>query len=132
MPCPYFYPVARIGKENRWPLGDPWRGLCHADPARIWEPSEAIARSFCNLGYARGACSYFPETGQADARRYTVSADDGERLTILYAEELDHQPAGDGSVQFLIADQSIGHSNRLVAQQAWAYAQSYLRRKLHE
>jgi hypothetical protein len=50
-------------------------------------------------------------------------------LTILYCEELDHQPAGHGSVECDSSGHHVDHANRIVAQQAWAYAQSYLRRK---
>jgi hypothetical protein len=121
--------MARLTGEKRWPLGDPWEGTCHADPGNLREPGEAFARTACNLGYARGACSSYPVTGTIDARRYTLSADTTDRLTILYSEELDHQPAGHGTLDFVIADDAAKHPDPLIVRQCWAYAQSYLRRK---
>ena len=82
MSCPYFCPVAPrargAGPESAMlPLGDEWAGVCRAAPDPPPEPEEAILRSLCNFGYARGSCTRFPGDEGPDAVRFSVSRDDG-------------------------------------------------------
>lgn len=133
MPCPYFYPVERIGLwsgPERMPLGDPYRGRCHADPVCEWLPEEEILVGFCNVGYARSRCPRFPPEGGADANRFTLYADDGERLVIRYAAERGYMPHACGSVECTTPDMRLNVPLASpLDRQIQAFAESYLRRK---
>ncbi len=138
MACPYFFPVEKFAdkawaKPPRLPLGDPYTGLCCADPLREWRPDEATLRDLCNRGYARRRCSRFPDDASPDAVRFTVSADLGSVLKLYYVIEKNRSPVEHGPMEYssetgqLLPDTAGG----LLQKQAQAYIDSYLRRK-HE
>ena len=133
MSCPHFYPVERIGLwsgPERMPLGDPYRGRCHADPHQEWSPDEEMLVGFCNVGYARSRCPRFPAGDGADAVRFVISADDGERLVIQYATERGYLPHSCGTVEYTSADMRLSAPLAPpLDRQILAFAGSYLRRK---
>jgi hypothetical protein len=114
------------------PLGGAWSGLCRAIPSEPWEPEPADVERRCNLGYARGVCSRFPDDGGPDAIRFTVSRDDGAVLRLYYVAERDHHPFAHGTLEYAraaaVAPPHATCGETLDAQ-ARAYAASYLRRK---
>jgi hypothetical protein len=102
--CPYFYPVERFddhawAKPPRLPLGDPCRGSCRAVPGEAFIPGDDQQRELCNLGYARKRCRRFPTGAEADAVRFSIESDDGERLEIVYVLEKDWAPVRHGRVE---------------------------------
>ena len=133
MACPYFLPQERLadkGKRPRLPLGDPYSGVCRADPKSEWRPDEATLRISCNVGYA-SSCPRFPQGPGADAIRFSVIGDEGGALRIFYVAERDHTALEHGTLEFSIGEGKFRgeHSNHLLTEQAQAYAESYLRRK---
>src|SRR5262249_9621337 len=87
MACPYFFPLHPTfegeGPQHAMlPLGGLWSGDCRAAHCGQSQPDEATVRSLCNLGYARGTCSRFPVEDGPDAVRFTISADDGDCLSL--------------------------------------------------
>jgi hypothetical protein len=137
MACPYFYPVERFDekawpKHPRLPLGDPYVGLCRADPMRERRPDDAVLRDYCNLGYARGRCPQFPGSGP-DALRFSVVGDRHRLLRIFYVLEKEHATVEHGTLEYSEETREflVGHSNRIIEQQAGAYAASYVHRKLN-
>jgi len=111
------------------PLGDLWMGVCTAVADEPWQP-DANALHTCNLGYARGECGRFPSAEGPDAVRFAIRSDDGECVTIAWVTERDHHPFAHGSMAFSTRDRCVREpSPRVVAAQAQAYAESYLRRK---
>ncbi len=136
MSCPYFCPVAPrargSGPENAMlPLGDEWAGVCRAAPGPSPEPEEAVLRSLCNLGYARGMCARFPGDDGPDAVRFSVSRDDGASLGIYYVMERDHHPFAHGPLEYSLAGAAFVNPplREIAIRQATAYVESYLRRK---
>jgi hypothetical protein len=120
MACPCFKPLRRLdaGGWNpppRLPLGSAWGGLCTAGDA--WEPPDLTQRDVCNYGYARGRCDRFPETGAADAVRFSMSA--SERL--IYIFEKDHRPIEHGEID------ATTEAREPLASLARAFAESYHR-----
>lgn len=116
------------------PLGDDWLGICRARNGQPWEPDEASLRTFCNLGYARGACPRFPVdggNGEPDAVRFTISRDDGHAVEVYYVVERDHHPFAHGGLKFCRAAAAFLEPapTELLDRQAGAYIISYLRRK---
>jgi hypothetical protein len=115
----------------RLPLGDPYHGVCHAEPSHIFDPPEATQRDLCNCGYARGRCDRFPLDSSSDAIRFSVTGDQGGRVRLVYIIEKNHAPADHGAMesgpeemQFI----SLGE-NEILSRQARAFLESYLRRK---
>ncbi len=136
MACPYFYPLeprggAPQGRETMLPLGGSWSGVCRAVAGGDCRPDERAMLSLCNLGYARGQCSRFPEGDGPDAARFTISHDDGERLHLYYVLERDHHPFAHGAIEYSRNGGAVAGStaNDEVRRQASAYAESYLRLK---
>lgn len=136
MACPYFFPVEPRSHENNplhamLPLGATWTGLCRAAPERDSQPDDAILRTLCNLGYARGDCARFPGDDGPDAVRFTISQDDGTSLRIYYVIERDHHPFAHGSLDYSLACGGFAEppSAETMCRQASAYVESYLRRK---
>ena len=132
MSCPYFDPIAPqvpgSGPESAMlPLGDMWAGLCRAARDAPWQPDHATLQPYCNLGYARGACAHFPDDDGPDAVRFTVYADDGAVIRLYHVLERDHHPFAHGPLEYPLAAAPAADS--LLARQAHAYVQSYLRRK---
>jgi hypothetical protein len=110
------------------PLGDEWAGLCRAEPAAPAQPDDA---SWCNLGYARGACPRFPAGDGPDAVRFTVRAADDAGLRLYYVVERDHHPFAHGPLEYSLASGALvnpPHGEGL-GRQALAYVRSYFRRK---
>ena len=136
MACPFFVPSRRLENAGwvrppRLPLGDPFGGACHAQPADIVEPPEAQQRELCNCGYARGRCDRFPGSGASDAVRFSVTDDSPARLLVVYVVEKDHAPTEFGTLEYLIADARLGgpHISDVLVQQARAFLESYLSRR---
>ncbi len=128
MPCPYFYPTARLEDDfwavpPRLPLGDAYRGECRA-AAAVHEPDEATARTVCNAGYARGRCDHFPASSETDAMRYNMASDAGGILRIQYIFESRCWPRDHGVVEY----PEPSHADPVLCRQASAFAESYLRR----
>jgi hypothetical protein len=135
--CPFFAPSRRLEiagwvRPPRLPLGDPFGGACHAQPADIIEPPEARQRELCNCGYARGRCDRFPGNGAADAVRFSVTDETTSRLRVVYVVEKDHVPAEFGTLEYLIDDARLGGPpiSDVLVQQARAFLESYLRRRV--
>jgi hypothetical protein len=136
MSCPYFDPVApQVGSSGpasaMLPLGDAWTGICRATPDQPWQPDHATLGSLCNLGYARGTCARFPPGDGPDAVRFAVSGDvcshPGASVPLYYVIERDHHPFAHGPLEHTSAGVQV--ASLLLAHQAQAYVQSYLRRK---
>ena len=136
MACPYFFPTDRFAesawpKHPRLPLGDPYRGVCRADPMRERLPGIETLRECCNMGRAGRRCSHFPKEGGSDALRYSVASDEGGLIRIFYVAERENRSIDHGTVEFetetgLLRD---GHTGETLQKQARAYVESYLRRK---
>jgi hypothetical protein len=114
------------------PLGGAWSGVCRAVPGDAWRPETADLERRCNLGYARGICSRFPDDGGPDAIRFTICRDDGAVLRLYYVAERDHHPFAHGPLEYSRAAAGIAPAHdcpEILDAQATAYAASYLRRK---
>ena len=136
MACPFFVPSRRLEiagwvRPPRFPLGDPFAGACHAQPAEVVEPPEARQRDLCNCGYARGRCDRFPGDSAADAVRFSVTDDSLSRLSVVYVVEKDHAPVEHGALEYAIEDARLDgpHISEVLIQQARAFLESYLRRR---
>ena len=136
MPCPFFAPFRRLEitgwvRPPRFPLGDPFGGACHAQPGDVLEPPEAQQRELCNCGYARTRCDRFPGGSAADAVRFSVTGDSPARLLVVYVFEKDHAPVEHGTLQYTVADAHLEGPliSEVLAQQARAFVESYLRRR---
>ena len=122
MPCPFFLPLRPLDRgawltPPRFPLGDPYFGLCHADPSAPHESPESHQRELCNHGYARGRCSHFPASAPADAVRFSLAGDD-----LIYALEKDHAPIAHGRLRFNAGAGPPG--DELLIRQARAFLQA--------
>jgi hypothetical protein len=106
-------------------------GVCRAVP----EAPQEASGDCCNLGYARGICARFPETGGPDAVRFTVSRHEGTVVRIYYVVERDHLPFAHGQMEYsttaagFVAPFAAPSETQTLARQAAAYVESYLRRK---
>lgn len=141
MACPFFVPSRRLEiagwvRPPRFPLGDPFSGACHAQPADVVEPPEARQRELCNCGYARGRCDRFPgdregKNAAPDAVRFSVTDDTPQRVLVVYVVEKDHAPAEHGILEYLIEDSRLEgpHISDILVQQARAFLESYLSRR---
>src|SRR5262249_52212374 len=101
MCCPYFSPVearttAESTRHSMLPLGGFWSGTCGAE---VNTNSSQDLRC-CNLGYARGQCSRFPNDGEADAVRFTISNDEPESVGLYYVIERNHSPVSHGRLTY--------------------------------
>ena len=127
-------PQALLGSTRTamLPLGDLWTGECRSQPGQPCQPDEAAIRPLCNLGYARGNCARFPASPEIpDAVRFTIARDEGALLRLYYVIERDHHPFAHGPLEYSPASSAFdGLPDREnFARQAWAYVESYLRRK---
>ena len=136
MACPFFVPSRRLEiagwvRPPRFPLGDPFGGACHAQPAEIVEPPEARQRELCNCGYARGRCDRFPGDSAGDAVRFSVTEDIASKVSVVYIVEKDHAPAEHGTLEYLIEDARLDGPpiSDILVQQALAFLESYLDRR---
>jgi hypothetical protein len=134
--CPFFVPSRRLEitgwvRPPRFPLGDPFGGACHANPADVTEPPESHQRELCNCGYARGRCDRFPGDSAADAVRFSVTDDTAARLLVVYVVEKDHAPAEHGTLEYSVADARLDgpYISDVLVQQARAFLESYLHRR---
>ena len=134
MSCPYFMPVERLETMDwihapRLPLGDAYRGVCHAQPHDPFEPAESDQRDLCNCGYVRDRCSRLP-TGAADAVRFSVTGDADGRVRIIWVIEKDHSPLEFGTLEY--AEGKLAFENfsaaPLLTAQATAFIRGYLDR----
>jgi hypothetical protein len=136
MSCPYFYPSAPRSslsdpRAAMLPLGGHWAGDCGAAPGLPWQPDAATLRPLCNLGYARGVCSRFPDDAGPDAVRFTISSDDGATLRLYYVVERNHHPFAHGPLAWSRALDAFAEppASPALHRQACAYVESYLQRK---
>jgi hypothetical protein len=134
MACPYFYPIESRGRQAHdamLPLGDRWTGVCHARPDLPAQPDEANLRPLCNLGYARGSCTRFPDSDGPDAVRFAIFRDEAGLIGISYVVERDHHPFAHGRLEYAAEAGAfaVPPSSGILARQAQAYAESYRRRK---
>jgi len=120
----------RVDARTLLPLREFWFGVCHAGQEAGFKPDEHLLGECCNMGYARGKCSRFPEGPGPDAVRFTVVSDSNEMVLVSFAIERDHLPHGQGVVEYSRTAQKflVGHPDRFIEQQARAYLESYLRR----
>jgi hypothetical protein len=134
MPCPYFFPMeqfAHWARPPKLPLGDPYTGLCHANPASPVDPGEAVLKNLCSLGYARGMCGRFPPESGSDAVRFCITEDGDGLICLLWVREKDHHPCDHGRLEYALETQAFTapHPDAIVQQQAQAYVASYVRRR---
>ena len=139
MACPFFVPSRRLEttgwtRPPRFPLGDLFCGTCHAQPSTVAEPPEAHQRELCNCGYAGGRCDRFPGGNAADAVRFSVTDDTPNRLLVVYVVEKNHAPVEFGTLEYVVADSSLGGPliSDVLTQQARAFLESYLRRRVEQ
>jgi hypothetical protein len=127
-------PVERLESAGwlhapRLPLGDAYRGVCHARPHDLFDPAESDQRDLCNCGYARDRCGRLPADAP-DAVRFSVIGDDGGRVRIIWVIEKDHSPVEFGTMDYADGELSSKRSSAtpLLAAQATAFIHSYLDR----
>jgi hypothetical protein len=134
MSCPYFMPAEPLEAAEwlhapRLPLGDAYRGVCHAQPQDLFEPTESHQRDLCNCGYARGRCGRLAD-GAPDAVRFSVSGNAEERLRIVWIVEKDCSPVEFGTLDYAggkLSSENFSATPLLTAQ-ATAFIRSYLDR----
>jgi hypothetical protein len=109
------------------PLGESWSGFCRALPDDV----HAVSDACCNVGYARETCSRFPPGEGPDAVRVTISRHEPAGLSIYYVIERDHHPFAHGALEYSFPAGCFMTplEPETVARQAYAYVESYLRRK---
>jgi hypothetical protein len=135
MACPYFYPVEARAGSATLPLGGWWKGVCLALPGAPYAEAGAAGGgccdAHCNLGYARGECARFPAGEGPDAVRFTISGHEGTAIRIYYVVECDHHPFAHGRLEYSPAAAGFlaPPETAILARQAQAYVESYLRRK---
>jgi len=88
-----------------------------------------VSTDYCNNGYGRGHCEFFPADALADASRFHLIADHGDRLEIQYVLEKKCWPIENGV--FNIASDEVG-ARDILRQQAVSFAASYRRRAQSE
>jgi hypothetical protein len=110
--------------------GAAFAGVCHAVPDESHQPSPQRQENLCNCGYARGICERFPKDAIADAVRFSVTADEPRRLSLVYIFEKDHAPAEFGELEYSIVKQTLLSpvANQVLAIQAEAFIENYLAR----
>jgi hypothetical protein len=81
---------------------------------------------YCNTGYGRGQCGYFPEEAEADAVRFHLVADHGDRLEVQYTLEKACWPVGHGLLSVSVEEP---YASDILRQQAAKFAASYARRR---
>jgi hypothetical protein len=135
MACPFFMPTSKSDAgvwlhPSRLPLGGGWNGHCSAPGHENSEPTTEELKK-CNLGYATD-CSRLPKERASDAVRFSISRDCGPQLSVWFVYELDHRPAGHGTLEY---DLSLGtwtsfHADPRIQKMAECYLQSYLQRTI--
>ncbi len=134
MACPFFLPTTKSDAAAflhpaRLPLGGAWNGCCSAPDH---ENSELTSNelSNCNLGYASN-CSRLPSDRASDAIRFSVARDLGSHLSVWFVHELNHRPAGHGTLEYDIslAAWTSPHADPNIQKMADCYLQAYLQRR---
>jgi hypothetical protein len=135
MSCPFFLPISKLDDggwlhSSRLPLGAGWNGQCCAPGHEGIEPTTEELREFCNLGYA-SRCPYLPKERTADAVRFCVSRDAGTQLLLQFVCELDHRPAGYGTLEYDLSLNRwiIIHADPRIQKMAECYLHSYMSRR---
>jgi hypothetical protein len=108
-------------------LGDACFGFCNAalpGAGASFTPPEEHQRELCNSGYARGVCEHFPASGAADAVRFSITEDSGDRLRVVYILERDHAPLRHGILDF--PNPEAPASDELLLRQARVFVENYL------
>jgi hypothetical protein len=129
MSCPFFYasePLSLLRELRPVPLGDLYGGECRAADHL---PSDNELRSWCNFGYARGACPHFPADAAADAIRFSVANSDATAITVRYCLERDHRPLEHGTLILTAGRCDPPHADPIVCRLTEAYVSSYLARR---
>lgn len=131
MACPYFIPERKLEPGSwthlpRLPLGGAYAGRCLA-AAAPHTPSESHQRELCNCGYARGLCDRFPDSGGADAVRFSVVEDRETGLRLVWVLEKEHAPLSHGVLEFSIVRDAFENSpGEFLLSQARAFVENYL------
>ncbi len=135
MACPFFLPTHRHDRElwtfrARLPLGDGWAGHCGAPGQEGVVPADEELRDHCNLGYAH-ACARLPRDRAADAIHFCIAADRDGLISLDYALEREHAPAGSGRLEYECSTSRWAqpHPDLHVQAMAQAYLQSYFARR---
>ncbi len=134
MACPFFIPTHRVDDlplphPARLPLGAAWRGTCTAagHEAAILNNQELES---CNLGYAK-SCPRLPKERPCDAVRFAVASDSSGSISLHFAFELDHLPAGNGVLEYdrKLKSWIAPHPEPRTQKLAESFLQSYLERR---
>ena len=135
MACPFFLPTSLMEASYwphpaRLPLGAGWKGECGAPGHEGSEPAEDDLRESCNLGYAV-RCPRLPLVRTSDAVRFSITRDQGSRLSLGFVCELGHLPAAFGTLEYdcLHAVWLSPHPDRNIQKMADCYLQTYLQRR---
>ncbi len=134
MSCPFFLPTERFPEGNwphpqRLPLGEGWRGICTASGRQNATPSDQQVQELCNLGYP-AACEHFPKDRAADAVRFAVVRERGDKLDLCYVFEREHRPGEFGTLEFDVTGACAApHPNECVQRMAGCFVESYVRRR---
>jgi hypothetical protein len=114
------------------PLGDSFHGVCRARYGDFFAVDEPAQRELCNCGYARGRCERFPAESAGDAVRFSLLDDAGSHLRLVYMIEKDYAPIEHGPLEYAVAEKEFirGNASEVLATQAQAFVESYLRRRL--
>jgi hypothetical protein len=132
MPCPCFEPqraiTQRTQRNVRLPLIDAYEGQCHA-PERPGVPSGDVLFRFCNQGYSRGFCSYFPSGETRSALRYSIQGRSDTVLDVICIEESDHSPVRWFPLKYSLDTDALqpDPADICIATQARAFCRGYLR-----
>jgi hypothetical protein len=136
--CPYFFPLKSRDddfdpRSAMLPLGGRWEGECRARAAP-GRPEPENLNGICCLGYARDRCAAFPQNDQsADAVRFHIVRDTGDRIELYCVLERDHHPYAHGPLEYSLLTGSLREApfGAIIQRQAEAYVESYRARK-HE
>lgn len=105
MPCPLFEPQKKTelaqSPLGRFPLLFEFEGACGSTTPKGGDQQHL---QICNLGYAKGRCSRFPDDFPVSAVRFHVTAKTAQVLSVLVLEEADHWPYFSYPIKFLIAE----------------------------
>jgi len=134
--CPFFLPLTKFEEgvwlhPSRLPLGAPWQGCCTASGGEISVSTPAELEQ-CNLGYA-STCPRLPSERQWDAIRFAVSSDHESRVCLTYVCEKNHQPGGNGRLEFsVVTDRWVtSHPDSRIQKMAECFLESW-RAKSHK
>ncbi len=135
MACPFFIPIHRaddlaLPHPARLPLGAAWRGNCAAAGHELTTPTDRELES-CNLGYAK-SCPRLPKDRACDAVRFAVVRESGESISLHFAFERDHLPAGNGLLEYDRRQKTwiAPHPEARMQKLAESFLQSYLERRI--